>query len=171
MRQRDVEVHRQLRIAALLEALHLVDELAEVARPFRRILRRIHARRQRRAEVPVIPHLAGALIDEASAVVVGGGAHEALALAPADVRMHAEVIARQALHLCRRRLAGWQDEVGAFLPRLMARLLRPAGWRGRTVATGNIKVRLKEGPTMDRRRFFNRRLGVASLRLVRILPL
>ena len=37
------------------------------------------------------------------------------------------------------------------MPCLMARLLRPAGWRGRTVANGNIKVRLKEGPTMDRR--------------------
>ena len=57
-----------------------------------------------------------------------------------------------------------------FLPCRMARLLRPAGWRGRTVANGNIKVRLKE-PTMDRRRFFNLRFGVASLRLVRILPL
>ena len=51
VRQRDVEVHRQLRIAALLEALHLVDELAEVVRPIRRILRRIDAGREGRAEV------------------------------------------------------------------------------------------------------------------------
>ena len=142
VRQSDVEVHRQLRIAALLEALHLVDQLAEVARPIRRILRRINARRQRRAEVRVIPHLAGTLIDQLGAVVVGGGAHEALSLAPADVRMHAQVIARQALHP---RLRG-----GRLLPPQVCRMATsaafncPAGWQGRTVATGNIKVRLKD---------------------------
>ena len=80
--------------------------------------------------------------------------------------MHAQVIARHALHP---RLRG-----GRLLPPQVCRMATsaafncPAGWQGRTVATGNIKVRLKDLGYKRPSEILNRHLGVASRRLVRI---
>lgn len=61
VRQGDVQIQRKLRIAALFNALDLVDQALQVVGPGGRIFRRIDGFGQQTALAPVVPHLAGAL--------------------------------------------------------------------------------------------------------------
>lgn len=96
--------------------------MAKCATPSTGILRRIDARCQCRAEVRIIRHLAGALINQLCVVVIGSGAHKA----PADVRITL-IGDSSPCSTRRRRLAVWR---GSSAPP-----------DGRTVGNANITVR------------------------------
>ena len=98
-RQGNIEVEPKLRVGAFLRTLDLVHKLLKVVHPFRRTLRRINAGELRRAEMPVIPHFPGLLIDQTATPVIGCGRDDAAALATADARMHAEVCCRHTPYL------------------------------------------------------------------------